>query len=198
MTETPLTLLVDGGPLAPLAAALRQIGREVLVRPDFDQVIASLSSTAGAVVYFDPSRTLRPERFGASVRNAGTVVLLVAVFAQDSAVASGPPVWNERLNWPIGPASLREASERHLDQARVRRMLFDVGSRFAQGLHDIRTPLGGIKGYASTLNAFWDRMAESDRRDAIQIIEAEVDRVTELLEDLSRVERDLRRGEWQG
>lgn len=198
MSDSPLIFLVDDGTLAPLATALHQAGRTVAVQPGFDQVVASLSPTTGAIVYFDPQRTPRPERFEISVRSVGTAVLLVAVL--DAATMGGgePVAWHDWLAWPLAPAELERSVARHLEQARRRRLLFEVGSRFARGLHDIRTPLGGIKGYASTLNTYWEKLAEHDRREAIGIIETEVDRVTELLEDLSRVERELRRGEWQG
>lgn len=198
MTQVPPKIvLVDAGVLAPFAKMLQQLGLSVTTTADFEQAGAVAAASPLVILYFDPAQTPRPSQFDVRLRNAGTATLLVAIPrpAEAPEPATG---WHLALDWPLPEPALKAAIAEHLDQARQRRVLFEIGTRFAKGLHDLRTPLGGIKGYASTLNLHWDRMPEPDRREAIQIIESEVDRVTDLLEELTNVERALRRGEWQG
>lgn len=193
----PRVLLIDGGSLAAFGRALSRIGIEPTTVQSFDRAIAELTPDRGAVIYFDPVRIPLAKRFEAHVRERGTVAHLIAVDLAGLPQADEGG-WHAVVVWPQPPDDLRAAVAQHLSQARDKRLLFEIGSRFAKSLHDLRTPLGGIKGYASTLALHWDRMTEADRREAVQIIEAEVDQVTRLLDDLSNVERDLRRGEWRG
>lgn len=62
--------------------------------------------------------------------------------------------------------------------------------------HELRTPLASIKGYATTLLDYRDRLQELTQMEFLQIIDAEADRLRELVEnllDMSRIEAGVLR-----
>lgn len=62
--------------------------------------------------------------------------------------------------------------------------------------HELRTPLGSIKGYASTLIEHDGKLQADERREFLEIIDSEADRLRELIEnllDLSRIEAGVMR-----
>jgi PAS domain S-box-containing protein len=86
---------------------------------------------------------------------------------------------------PIGQGIILKDVTSDLELDRMKSSLISTVS------HELRTPLAAIKGYATTLLAEdvqWDAQAQ---RDFLEIISAEVDRLTELVKDLldlSRIE----------
>lgn len=64
--------------------------------------------------------------------------------------------------------------------------------------HELRTPLGSIKGYASTLLSLESKLKREQKREFLQVIEEESDRLTELIEnllDMSRLDAGVLRVE---
>ncbi len=62
--------------------------------------------------------------------------------------------------------------------------------------HELRTPLGSIKGFATTLLQHDRRLPREERREFLQIIDSEADRLRELIEnllDMSRLEAGVLR-----
>jgi signal transduction histidine kinase len=62
--------------------------------------------------------------------------------------------------------------------------------------HELRTPLGSIKGYATTLLTHERRLRREERREFLEIIDSEADRLRELIEnllDMSRLEAGVLR-----
>lgn len=62
--------------------------------------------------------------------------------------------------------------------------------------HELRTPLGSIKGYATTLLTHEAKLDPEERREFLEIIDSEADRLRELIEnllDLSRIEAGVLR-----
>jgi len=62
--------------------------------------------------------------------------------------------------------------------------------------HELRTPLGSIKGYATTLLTHEHKLKRDERREFLEIIDSEADRLRELIEnllDMSRLEAGVLR-----
>jgi signal transduction histidine kinase len=62
--------------------------------------------------------------------------------------------------------------------------------------HELRTPLGSIKGYATTLMEHESRLSRDERREFLEIIDTESDRLDELIRnllDMSRLEAGVLR-----
>jgi len=55
--------------------------------------------------------------------------------------------------------------------------------------HEIRSPLTTVKGFAATLLAKWDRLADEQKRTMVRAVDADADRVNRLLADLLDVSR---------
>ncbi len=78
--------------------------------------------------------------------------------------------------------TLRDASARdRQDRSRA-----DLISTVA---HELRSPLTGVKGFAATLLAKWDRFTDDQRKLMIQTIDTDADRVTRLISELLDVSR---------
>jgi signal transduction histidine kinase len=78
--------------------------------------------------------------------------------------------------------ALRDASARdRQDRSRA-----DLISTVA---HELRSPLTGVKGFAATLLAKWDRFNDDQRKLMLQTINADADRVTRLISELLDVSR---------
>ena len=50
--------------------------------------------------------------------------------------------------------------------------------------HELRSPLTGIKGFASTLLSKWDKFSEEQRRFMLQTVDADADRLSRLITEL--------------
>jgi PAS domain S-box-containing protein len=50
--------------------------------------------------------------------------------------------------------------------------------------HELRTPLAAIKGYVTTMMDYWGRLEPDTRREFLEVIDSETDRLTELIENL--------------
>lgn len=62
--------------------------------------------------------------------------------------------------------------------------------------HELRTPLGSIKGYATTLLTHENKLRREEKREFLEIIDSEADRLREMIEnllDLSRLEAGVLR-----
>src|SRR5205823_5905520 len=57
------------------------------------------------------------------------------------------------------------------------------------GSDELRTPLGSIKGYATTLLAHESKLRREERREFLEIIDSEADRLRELIENLLEMSR---------
>ncbi len=55
--------------------------------------------------------------------------------------------------------------------------------------HEIRSPLTSVKGFTRTLLGRWDRFSDEQKRAMLETIDADADRVTQLLLDLLEVSR---------
>jgi signal transduction histidine kinase len=55
--------------------------------------------------------------------------------------------------------------------------------------HELRTPLTSIMGFATTLDQFWDRLSEEQRRGQVEIIEEQARRLARLVDDLLTLSR---------
>lgn len=55
--------------------------------------------------------------------------------------------------------------------------------------HELRSPLTGVKGFAATLLAKWDRFTDEQKKLMLQTIDADADRVTRLISELLDVSR---------
>jgi len=76
--------------------------------------------------------------------------------------------------------------------ARALAKLNEMKSRLLSTVsHELRTPLGAIKGYATMMLDYGERLSRSERRDYLVLIDRSCDRLTELIEhllDASRLE----------
>jgi signal transduction histidine kinase len=118
---------------------------------------------------------------------AGEEVVGVLVFGR----FGGPPFTNEQIHLAefIAAQTAQLVENHHLvervakleAERWLRRMQDDFITTIS---HELRTPIGFIKGYATTLlrdDTNWD---ESSRREFLTIIDEEADRLHELIEDL--------------
>lgn len=118
---------------------------------------------------------------------AGEEVLGVLVFGR----FGGPPYTPEQIHLAefIAAQTAQLVENHHLvervakleAERWLRRMQDDFITTIS---HELRTPIGFIKGYATTLlrdDAHWD---ENSRREFLSIIDEEADRLHELIEDL--------------
>ncbi len=55
--------------------------------------------------------------------------------------------------------------------------------------HDLRSPLTGVRGFTKTLLARWERFTDEQRRQMLRTIEADAERITDLLNELLEVSR---------
>lgn len=56
-------------------------------------------------------------------------------------------------------------------------------------MHEIKTPLMGVKGLASTLSRLYDSMTEQERREFVVLLDQESERLTRVIEQASAVLR---------
>ena len=59
----------------------------------------------------------------------------------------------------------------------------------AMAAHDLRSPLATIMGFASTMNARWDKLPDDRKRDFLEAIERQARRLARLVENLLTVSR---------
>ncbi len=71
-------------------------------------------------------------------------------------------------------------------QASLDRMGGDVVATVS---HELRTPLASVKGFTRTLLSRWDRLDDDKKRAMLATIDADADRLTQLLRDLLEVSR---------
>lgn len=78
--------------------------------------------------------------------------------------------------------SLRDTAARR----RAERERADLVSTFA---HELRSPLTSVKGFAATMLAKWDRFSDEQKKLMLETINADADRVTQLITELLDVSR---------
>ncbi len=78
--------------------------------------------------------------------------------------------------------SLRDTAARR----RGERERADLVSTFA---HELRSPLTSVKGFAATMLAKWDRFSDEQKKLMLETINADADRVTQLITELLDVSR---------
>ena len=92
-----------------------------------------------------------------------------------------------RRDRPAGPVRSVLVSLRH---ARVRaRRERDHSTLVATVAHELRSPLTGVKGFTSTLLERWDRFSDSQRRQMLQAVDRDADRLSRLIAQLLDVAR---------
>ena len=74
----------------------------------------------------------------------------------------------------------------NLEQANAKLMhLNELRSHFlAIASHELRTPLTAISGFSSTMMAMWDTLGEAEKREFVQIIDEQSQRLSRLVDDL--------------
>lgn len=78
-------------------------------------------------------------------------------------------------------------------EARINRMKTEFVSNVS---HELRTPLAAIKGFISAIIEDWDTMEEEIRRNFLNIVKDETDRLSRLIDDLLDLSR-IESGRWR-
>ncbi len=102
----------------------------------------------------------------------GTELLVTGSLVRD--VPRGPVI---RVELILRAARARERSDR---------MRSDLVATVA---HDLRSPLTGVKGFTSTLLAKWNRFTDEQRQLMLRSVDADADRLTQLIAELLDVAR---------
>lgn len=79
-------------------------------------------------------------------------------------------------------ATLRDSGRRH----RSERSAYDLIATLA---HDLRSPLTSVKGFTSTILRNWDRFSDEQKRNMLETIDWDADRMNRLLKDLLDLSR---------
>ena len=78
----------------------------------------------------------------------------------------------------------RDVTERRRLLDRLEQAAAERTQLLAVTAHELRTPVSVVTGFASTLEAHWDRLDDSERRDMISSLRRGADRLGRLVEDL--------------
>lgn len=151
----------------------------------------------------DPA-TEAPERGGVQSQLAVPLMLkrrVVGVIDLESRQPNTYSLNDERLLVSLGNhAALAIDNLRLLDETRKVEALRELDRMKTELLgtvsHELRTPLTGIKGYATTLLTNERRLGRAEKREFLEIIDSEADRLKDLIEnllDLSRLEAGVLR-----
>src|SRR4051794_9803991 len=65
----------------------------------------------------------------------------------------------------------------------------DRAELVAMVAHELRSPLTGVKGFTSTLLSRWDRFTDAQRRELIEGVDADADRLARLIAELLDIAR---------
>lgn len=76
------------------------------------------------------------------------------------------------------------ATEIQLREAQRSRAESESSTYFAAVVHELRSPMTSISGFASTLTQRWDDLHEQQRREFVQIIDEQAKRLTRFVDDL--------------
>jgi PAS domain S-box-containing protein len=79
-------------------------------------------------------------------------------------------------------ATLRDSGRRH----RSERSAYDLIATLA---HDLRSPLTSVKGFTSTMLRNWERFSDEQKRNMLETIDWDADRMNRLLKDLLDLSR---------
>lgn len=147
-----------------------------------------------------------PPRSGIRSQLAVPMVLkdrVVGVVDLESKQANAYSLNDERLLVSIANHAALAVDNLHLVEEARKVQTFKELDRMKSDLlstvsHELRTPLGSIKGYASMLLLHDSKLGGAERREYIETIDSEADRLRELIEnllDLSRLEAGVLRVE---
>lgn len=157
------------------ATVLLDVARDALVGAQFGEVFP-LVDEAGRSWWSCERRARRmrsivrvPER--RLTRADGVQILLTARYVRD---ADGDL---ERVVLVLRDGSARDRLERRLS---------DLVSTVA---HELRAPLTSVKGFSATMLARWDRFTDEQKRQMLEWINNDADRVTRLIVELLDVSR---------
>ena len=132
------------------------------------------------------NRLERPLTLGIPLRSSGRVLGAMIFIRFGSPIFTTEDVqFAEYLTQQVTLLIERHALRENLDQLQSVYQLFQLQEDFISTLsHEIRNPLGFIKGYTTTLlrpNTKWD---ESTQQEFLTIIDKETDRLQDLIENL--------------
>jgi len=179
-----LDLLADGAVIADAdgvvttmnAAARRLLGGESGVGRHLSEVVLLQDRTGNSwFACADPYGGLATRRRlseQAWYLSDGTELLITAGLVRES---PGHPVTQVAV-------SLRSAHARE----RLDRERSDLVATVA---HELRSPLTGVKGFAATLLAKWDKLSDAQKKMMLETVNADADRLTRLIAELLDVAR---------
>jgi signal transduction histidine kinase len=145
----------------------------------------------------DPESEMVPDRSGIRSELAVPMVLkrrVVGVVDLESRQVNAYSVHEERLLVALANHAALAVDNLHLlAEARKVEALKELDRMKTELLstvsHELRTPLGSIKGYATTLLTHEARLRREERREFLEIIDSEADRLRELIENLLEMSR---------
>jgi signal transduction histidine kinase len=145
----------------------------------------------------DPDSDVMPDRLGMRSQLTVPMVLnrrVIGVVELESRHTNAYSLNEERLLVALANhAALAVENLRLLEESRKVEALRELDRMKTELLstvsHELRTPLGSIKGYATTLLSHEGKLRRDERREFLEIIDSEADRLRELIENLLEMSR---------
>jgi signal transduction histidine kinase len=190
--ETSGTLRLVAGD-APPNEPIRSVRPSTLAMRAF----VSGHPTRAGLGWGDPESDAVPDRAGVRSQLAVPMVLkrrVVGVVDLESRHANAYSLNEERLLVALANHAALAVDNLHLlEESRKVEALRELDRMKTELLstvsHELRTPLGSIKGYATTLLTHEGKLRREERREFLQIIDSEADRLRELIENLLEMSR---------